>query len=83
MVLISFEKYERLIEAAEDAADARDVDEIKRPLAAGEEELIPAEVVDRIIDRENTLTVWRKHRGLTIQGAGRSQRPGGRLYFPD
>ncbi len=42
MVLIPFEEYERLVEAAEDAADARDVDEIKRPPATGEEELIPS-----------------------------------------
>ena len=59
MVLIPFEEYQRLIEAAEDAADARAVDEIKRRLATGEEELIPAEVVDRIIDGENKLRVWR------------------------
>ena len=57
MVLIPFEEYERLVEAAEDAADARDIDEIKRRLATGEEELIPAEVVDRIIDGENKLRV--------------------------
>ena len=55
MVLIPFEEYERLIEAAEDAADARGVDEIKRRLATGEEELIPAEIVDRMIDGENKL----------------------------
>jgi hypothetical protein len=55
MVLIPFEEYEHLVEAAEDAADARDVDEIKRKLANGEEELIPAEVADRIIDGENKI----------------------------
>jgi len=67
MVLIPFEEYERLIEAAEDAADARDVDEIKRRLATGEEELIPAEIVDRIIDGENKLRVWREHRGISAK----------------
>ena len=67
MVLIPFEEYERLIEAAEDAADARDVDEIKRRLATGEEELIPAEIVDRIIDGENKLRVWREHRGMSAK----------------
>lgn len=67
MVLIPFEEYERLVEAAEDAADARDVDEIKRRLATGEEELIPAEVVDRIIDGENKLRVWREHRGMSAK----------------
>lgn len=67
MVLIPFDEYERLIEAAEDAADARDVDEIKRRLASGEEELIPAEMVDRMIDGENKLRVWREYRGLSAK----------------
>jgi len=65
MVVIPFEEYERLVEAAEDAADARDVDEIKRKLATGEEELIPAEVADRIIDGENKIRVWREYRGMS------------------
>ncbi|CCE07455.1 Transcriptional regulator, XRE family (fragment) [Bradyrhizobium sp. STM 3843] len=45
--------------------DARDVDEIKRRLATGEEELIPAEIADRIIDGENKIRVWREYRGMT------------------
>ena len=65
IVLIPFEEYERLVEAAEDAADARDVDEIKRRLATGEEELIPAELADRIIDGESKIRVWREYRGMS------------------
>jgi DNA-binding XRE family transcriptional regulator len=67
MVLIPFEEYERLIEAAEDAADARAIDEIKRRLATGEEELIPSEMVDRMIEGENKLRVWREHRGMSAK----------------
>ncbi|WP_024509978.1 helix-turn-helix transcriptional regulator [Bradyrhizobium sp. ARR65] len=67
MVLIPLEEYERLTEATEDAADARDLDEIKRRLATGEEELIPAEVVDRILDGENKLRVWREYRGMSAK----------------
>jgi DNA-binding XRE family transcriptional regulator len=67
MVIIPFEEYERLIEAAEDAADARAADEIKRRLATGEEELIPAEIVDRMIDGENRLRVWREYRGMSAR----------------
>lgn len=67
MVLIPFEEYERLVEAAEDAADARDVDEIKRRLATGEEELIPAKIVDRMIDGENKLRVWREYRSMSAK----------------
>jgi hypothetical protein len=65
IVLIPFEEHERLVEASEDAADARDVDEIKRKLATGEEELIPAEIADRIIDGENKIRVWREYRGMS------------------
>ena len=65
MVLIPFEEYERLVEAANDAADARDVDEIKRRLATGEEELIPGDVVNRLIDGENKIRVWREYRGMS------------------
>jgi DNA-binding XRE family transcriptional regulator len=61
------EEYGRLVESAEDAADAREVDEIKRRLATGEEELIPAVVVDRTIDGENKLRVWREYRGMSAR----------------
>ncbi len=36
-------------------------------LASGDEELIPAEIVDRLLSGENRLRVWREHRGLTIR----------------
>lgn len=65
MVVIPFEEYERLIEAAEEVADARAVDEIKRKLATGEEELIPAEFANRLISGENKIRVWREYRGMT------------------
>ena len=65
MVVIPFEEYERLIEAAEEADDARAVDEIKRKLATGEEELIPAEFANRVISGENKIRVWREYRGMT------------------
>lgn len=65
MVIIPAEEYERLVEAAEDAADLREIDEIKRKLAAGEEELVPADIVNRIIDGENKIRVWREYRGLS------------------
>jgi uncharacterized phage-associated protein len=41
--------------------------EIKRRLATGEEELIPAEIVDRLIDGENKLRVWREYRGMSAK----------------
>jgi DNA-binding XRE family transcriptional regulator len=48
-------------------SDVRDVDEIKRRFATGEEELIPAEIVDRMIDGENKLRVWREYRSMSAK----------------
>jgi DNA-binding XRE family transcriptional regulator len=67
MAVIPLEEYERLLEAAEDLADVRAYDEAKRRLAAGEDELVPAEIVNRILEGENALRVWREYRGLTIK----------------
>jgi transcriptional regulator with XRE-family HTH domain len=52
-------------EAEEDAEDVRAIEEFERKLAAGEEELLPAEMVHRLVEGENALLVWREHRGLT------------------
>jgi DNA-binding XRE family transcriptional regulator len=65
--IVALEEYGRFIEAAKTAADARDVCEIKRRLATGEEKLIPAEIVDRMIDGENKFRVWREHRGMSAK----------------
>ncbi len=67
MAVIPLTEYERLVEAAEDAADVHAYDQAKRRLAAGEDELIPAEFVNRMIDGENKVRVWREYRSLTIK----------------
>lgn len=54
-----------MIEAAGDNADRLAVEDFRRKLTAGEEELIPAEIVTRILDGESRIRVWREHRGLT------------------
>jgi len=55
-----------MTETDEDREDAAAVVEFRRKLAAGEEELIPAAIVDRIIDGENKVRVWREYRGITL-----------------
>jgi DNA-binding XRE family transcriptional regulator len=67
MAVIPLAEYERLTEAAEDLADVRAYDEVKSRLAAGEDELVPAELVNRILDGESALRVWREYRGLTVR----------------
>ena len=49
-------------EAAEDAAASAAFK------ASRGDELVPAEVVDQLLDGVNPLRVWRKHRGLTLKG---------------
>jgi transcriptional regulator with XRE-family HTH domain len=36
-------------------------------LAAGEEEILPSELVDRILDGENKVLAWREYRGMSAR----------------
>ena len=56
-------EYERLLDQADIAAGNKAMVAI----AAGRDELVPAEVVDRILDGENKVRVWRTHRGMSAQ----------------
>lgn len=67
MVLLPRAEYDRLLDAAEMAADVAAFDEVQRALAAGEEEFVPLEMVDRMLAGENPIRVWRQHRGLTVE----------------
>ncbi len=59
--VIPYEEYERLRDAAELAEDA----ELARRALRRDEERIPVEVVDRLIERENPVRVWREYRRLS------------------
>ncbi len=65
LVLLAEADFETLVAASESVSDIAAVMAFRRKLAAGEEELIPAAIVDRILDGENRIRVWRDHRGLT------------------
>jgi mRNA interferase RelE/StbE len=65
MVTIPREEYDRLQAAAEDLADLQSFDRAKAALAAGEEELVPAQFVNRLLNGERALRVYRDWRGLT------------------
>ena len=65
MVVLSRRDFDRLVAASEDLADLAAYDETKARLASGEDELVPAAVVDAILNGENPIRVWRRHRGLT------------------
>lgn len=70
-------EYRRLSEAYEDAEAGSIIDRFRERLASGEEELIPASVVNRLLTGNNPVRVWREHRGLKTgelaEAAGLSQ----------
>ncbi len=65
--VIPYADYRRLLELVADAQDVHDIESFHAALDVGQEELIPAEVVDRILDGDSPLRVWREYRGLTQQ----------------
>lgn len=65
LVVLPRTDYDRLVDAAADAADIAAYDRAKAALAAGEDELVPGAVADRLLAGESPLRVWREHRGRT------------------
>jgi len=65
--ILPYDEYLQLVEQAELLEDIRDFDEISAAIERGDEELIPAEVVNAILDGKNLVKVWREYRGLTQQ----------------
>ena len=65
MVTIPREEYDRLRAAADDLTDLQAYDRAKAGLATGEDELIPVEYVNRLLNGESALRVYRDLRGLT------------------
>jgi DNA-binding XRE family transcriptional regulator len=63
--VIPYYEYRQLLEDARMLADIRDFDMAKKAVESGDEELIPADVVDRLLDGDNPVRVWREYRGLT------------------
>lgn len=66
MAVLPVADYERLLEIAEDKADATAAAIAEKRRRDGEEYL-PSELVDRILDGENPLRVWRQHRKLSLK----------------
>jgi DNA-binding XRE family transcriptional regulator len=64
MALVPIEEYERLLDIVDDKVDILAAADAERRRLEGEEYL-PAEMVDRILDGEPPLRVWREYRNLT------------------
>ena len=64
-VVLPWAEYLALLEAAEDARDIQMLNRFHQALACGEEETVPATVVDALLAGTHPIRVWREHRGLT------------------
>ncbi len=60
VLVLPYREYMRLLEICEEADDCRVFDEAIEAIRQGEE-LVPAEVVNRLIEGENPMRVWREH----------------------
>ncbi len=63
--VLPYDEYKALLEVAEDADDVAVLARFAERYAKGEEETVPAEVVDRLLAGESPLRVWREHRGMS------------------
>lgn len=67
LVLVPEAEFLAMRAALEDREDADAVRLFQQRLAAGQEELVPAGILNRILDGENKVRVWRSHRGLSAR----------------
>jgi len=70
LVVLPLEEYERLIDDLDIAA----ADRVRRNIAGGLDEMVPADVADRLLDGENPVRVWRDHRKLSAQALAEKAR---------
>ena len=63
--VVPYADYQKLLADAEMLADVIAYDAAQKALAEGADELVPAIVVDRLLDGTNPVRVWREFRGLS------------------
>lgn len=61
MVVMPLSEYEALV----DAADIAGADRVLADVQAGRDEFVPSSIVDRLLNGENPIRVWREFRGLS------------------
>jgi hypothetical protein len=64
VAVIPADDYRVLLDKAEMLDDVAAHDRAKAALASGDDELLPAVIVDAILDGENPVRVWRQHREM-------------------
>ncbi len=68
LVVLPESQYLNMVERLEDVEDLSAVRAFDERLAAGREEFVPAEIVDRLLSGESKIKVWREYRGETVAG---------------
>ena len=63
LVILPLADYQRLVDAA-DIAAAKGV---AADVAAGRDEMVPADIVKRLVAGENPIRVWREHRKVSAR----------------
>jgi|AntDeeMetagen681_2_1112603.scaffolds.fasta_scaffold23081_1 DNA-binding Xre family transcriptional regulator len=63
--IVPWEQYETLLRKAEALDDAAAFDRAVREMEEVGDEVISAEIVNRLLAGETPVRVWREHRGLT------------------
>ena len=71
-VTIPKAEYDRLCAIEEEFADIQAALAVEARIASGEEELLPAQMVDRLIDGESPLRVWREYRQFSQSALARA-----------
>ncbi len=71
MAMLPVEEYERLLEELEERQELADAQVAERQRAEGCEYL-PSEMVNRIMNGESALRVWRQYRGLSAAELGKT-----------
>lgn len=79
-VVLPWADYQALFKAAEDAIDGALLDAFSKKLASGEDETVPAAVLDALLAGAHPVKVWREYRGLT-QGALAAQAGISKAYL--
>ncbi|MBO1023301.1 helix-turn-helix transcriptional regulator [Ochrobactrum sp. SD129] len=67
MAVLPKAEYDSMLEALRDKQDVLRAEIFRLKVERGDEELIPAEFVNRMIDGENKIKVWRDFRGMSAK----------------
>jgi hypothetical protein len=67
-VTLSRADYEALAELVADAQDVADIEAITSKIAAGETEVFPFELAERLLDGEHPVKIFREYRGHSLRG---------------